>query len=394
LDPSYALGPLLKALFISRASVARELGVSVQTIHNWCSGRVEVPPRQVGRLVTILRDRGAPSASVAEFVQRELEAYGIDPSLLVESARVREGLNASTVMIITWNLAHAGAFEAIARLCRQTLEHAGVECLHVDCGGEHRLKRSYIRQALSMSCLGVVLVGVPGDVPDPDDELLSAIAPAIEAGVPVVLAMPWANSLPLPRGAAAIGWDIDAAAGMAIDFLVESGHEEIGIFRGPNDPAHVRRYQGMDAALQRRGITPRPDLVAWASDEPDDLSDLTRVLHEATAIVAPPSVLWATARAFYNTALQWPEDVSVVTMGNSLFTPKMGRRPFTYVTLPIGKVSRGAAHLLISLTEAASTSYGQEYVIYGASSMSIAHPEDGSTGPPMRELRGAVYTGR
>jgi len=355
LDPSHALGPLLKALFISRASVARELGVSVQTIHNWCSGRVEVPPQQVGRLVTVLRDRGAPSASVAEFVQRELESYGIDPSLLVESARVREGLNASTVMIITWNLAQAGAFEAIARLCRQTLEHAGVECLHVDCGGEHRLKRSYIRQALSMSCLGVVLVGVPGDVPDPDDELLSAIAPAIEAGVPVVLAMPWANSLPLPRGAAAIGWDIDAAAGMAIDFLVDSGHEEIGIFRGPNDPAHVRRYQGMDAALQRRGITPRPDLVAWASDEPDDLSDLT--------------------------------------MGNSLFTPKMGRRPFTYATLPIGKVSRGAAHLLMSLTQEASTSYGQEYVIYGASSMSIAHAEDGSIGPPMRELRGAVYTG-
>ena len=95
-----------------------------------------------------------------------------------------------------------------------------------------------------MSCLGVVLVGVPGDVPDPDDELLTAIAPATEARVPVVLAMPWADSLPLPRGAAAIGWDIDAAAAMAIDFLVDSGHEEIGIFRGPNDAIHARRVDG------------------------------------------------------------------------------------------------------------------------------------------------------
>jgi DNA-binding LacI/PurR family transcriptional regulator len=392
LASSHTLGSLLKELFISRASVARELGVSVQTIHNWCSRRVEIPPQQVGRIVTILQNRDAPARSMAEFVQSELEAYGINPSLLIENALVRGGVSAGIVMVITWNLAQAGAFEAIARLCRQTLEHAGMECLHVDCGGEHRLKRSYIRQALSMSCLGIVLVGVPGDVPDPDDELLSAIAPAIETGVPVVLAMPWANSLPLPRGAAAIGWDIDAAAGMVIDFLVDSGHEEIGIFRGPNDPAHVRRYQGMDAALQRRGITPRPDLVAWASDEPDDVSDLARVLHEATAIVAPPSVLWATARAFYNTALQWPEDVSVVTMGHSLFTPKMGMRPFTYATLPIGKVSRGAAHLLMTLAQANGSSYGQEYVIYGASSMSITHAEDGSVGPPARERQQVMFT--
>ena len=389
--PTHTLGPLLKELFISRSSVARELGVSVQTIHNWCSRRVEVPPQQVSRLVTILQDRGAPSRSVAEFVQSELAAYGIDPSLLVENARVRGGLNADTVMIITWNLAQAGVFEAIARLCRQTLEHAGVECLHVDCGGEHRLKRSYIRRAVSMSCLGVVLVGVPGDVPDPDDELLTAIAPATEARVPVVLAMPWADSLPLPRGAAAIGWDIDAAAAMAIDFLVDSGHNEIGIFRGPNDAIHARRYRGMDAALERRAITPKPDLVAWASDEPDDLSDMVRVLHEATAIVAPPSVLWATARAFYNTGLQWPEDVSVISMGHSLFTPKMGVRPFTYATLPIGKVSRGAAHLLMTLAQADGSSYGQEYVIYGASSMSITHAEDGSVGPPARERQQVMF---
>ena len=71
-----------------------------------------------------------------------------------------------------------------------------------------------------------------------------------------------------------------------------------------------------------------------------------------------------------------------MTVGHSHSIPRLGPRPFTYVNLPLGKVSRGAAHLLATLMQGDALSYGQEFVVYGVSAMFVANGEGGSVSAP------------
>jgi LacI family transcriptional regulator len=358
-----------------------------------------MPMPQLTRLALFMA-RGGSAVDVDALVNQELEAQGLDSSLLPAA---NSKASAGPVMIVAWNLERPGLFGQVAHLCQDTLRHMGYQCLLVDCGADHGVKRAYIKQAVALRCAGVVLAGVPGDVPNPNEELIAAIEPAVAHGIPTVLAMPWNESLPLPRGVAGVGWDDGAARSIAIDHLVGAGHRDIGVLIGETGPFHHHgRYQGIDDVMKSRGIAFKENLVAWPTSDAADVSDVIGILKQATAVFAPPSVLSILGRAFYEAGYHWPDDVSVITVGHERFMPRLGPRPFTYVGIPLGKASRGAAHLLATLMQDDASSFSQEFVVFGSSAMLIANGEGGSVAPvatttsqvSARQLMGSLISRR
>jgi len=383
--PSEAsLGTTLKGFFISRATLADDMDMSLQTVHNWCSGRVHIPILQLGLLADRLSALGVPDDVVAGLIANELETQGLDTKflpLLANPTALRPPAMSQVVMVIAWNMERATPFGYVAHLCRASLEQMGVECLLADCGGEHRLKRSYLKQAVAMRCAGVIMVGIPGEVPDRNGDILSTIDPAVAAGVPVVLAMPWTSSLDLPRGTAGIGWDTTATGVKAAEFLIEYGHTEIAYLSADGGVSNQTRFAGFTATMAEHGLAINEDLTVWPTDDPRTFHDIERVLKPATAVFAAPLSLSKLARACYAAGLTWPQDISIISMGHETLIREYGPRPFTYIGLPTGKVARGAAHLLKTMLAGDESYYGQEFAVFGPSSMPVVNAEVGSMAP-------------
>lgn len=378
------LGPLLKAHHISRSDLAHRANVSVQTVHNWCSGRVHVPSEKLGRLCDLLEELGVPRDDLAQMAVRELERLGVQQERLT----LRSKSTQPVVVLMTWDLLSPGLFGPLARVARTALEGMGYQCMALDCGGEHRQRRAYLQWAVRGDVGGLVLCGVPGDVPDPDDDLFASLRPVTAAGIPVVLLKPWTGtSVAVPEGIGSIGWDYVAAVEMAAGLLQQLGHEQVHAFLAVGGAGFGARYRGLDRAWSNLGLTFDEDSIIWAPED-ETAHELADALTSAGAVFAPPSQLPTIARACFASGIRWPDDFSVVSLGNRAFVPQLDRRPFTFVSIPVGRVGRGAAQLLSSMIRGERFQTGQEYVIYGASTMSVENAEGGSVGP---RYQGAAY---
>ena len=380
------LGSILKTHHISRADLAHRLNVSVQTIHNWCSGRVLVPSRKLGLLCDLLEELGVPADELAQMAVRELETQGVQQDRLALRSRRTQPV----VALITWNLMVPGLFGPITQIARTALEGMGCQCMVLDCGAEHRQRRAYLQWAVQANVDGLLLCGVPGEVPDPDEDLFASLKPATAAGIPVVLLKPWTrSSVGLPSGVGSIGWDSAAAVGMATDVLRGLGHEQIQAVLAGTGAGFGGRYRGLDRVWADLGLPFDEDSIIWVQDG-ETPEELAEALDSATAVFTPPSQLPTVARACFASGIRWPDDLSIVSLGNRTSMPQLDRRPFTFVTIPVGRVGRGAAQLLSSMIRGERFQTGQEYVIYGASTMSVENAEGGSVASPHR---GAAYSG-
>lgn len=378
------LGLILKTHHISRADLAHRLNVSVQTVHNWCSGRVRVPSTRLGRLCDLLEQLGVPPDTLAQLAVRELEALGVQQERLALRTRSTQPV----VALVTWDLMNAGLFGPLARVTRTALEGMGYQCMALDCGGEHRQRRAYLQWAIQSGVDGLLLCGVPGDVPDPDDDLFASLKPVTAAGIPVVLLKPWTgSSVAIPEGIGSIGWDSVAAIEMAANLLLELGHEQIHAVIAGTGAGFGGRYRGLDRVWADLGLPFDEDSIIWVQ-EGETAHELADALSGARAVFTPPSQLSTVARACFAGGISWPDDISIVSLGNRTFVPQLDRKPFTFVTIPIGRVGRGAAQLLSSMIRGERFQTGQEYVIYGASTMSIENAQGGSIASPPKD---AVY---
>ena len=373
------LGSILKEHHISRPSLAHRLNVSIQTVHNWCSGRVRIPSRKLGALCDLLEELGVPQGELAQMAVRELETLGVQQERLALRSRSAQPV----VGLLTWNMLSSGLFGPLARVARIALESMGYQCMALDCGGEHRQRRAYLQWAVRSGVDGLLLCGVPGDVPDPNEDLFASLAPVTAAGIPVVLLKPWAGaSVAVPEGIGSIGWDYVAAVEVGARLLLQLGHEQVHAALG-SGAGFGRRYQGLDRAWINLGMPFDDESVIWVQ-EGETTHEIADALAGATAVFTPPSQLSTIARACFAGGIRWPDDISIVSLGNRAFVPQLNRRPFTFVSIPIGRVGRGAAQLLTSMIQGERFQTGQEYVIYGASTMSVENEHEGSVGPPAR----------
>ena len=378
------LASMLKRSGQTRPTLAPYMDVSLQTIHNWCTGRVPVPVHHFGRLAENLTALGGSDAELAEIMRGYLQMHGMSGRLLSTLSAHSDVNEQATVLLISWDIKSGGLFSHFPGACRTAVQSLGMTCLVVDCGGDHLMKRTYVREAIKHRYAGVILAGIPGAPPSPVDELFDALQPLVDAGIPVAMIAPWSADVALPPGVTALGWDSNVSNSMGIGLLRKLGHERISVILSETGPMVSGRYQGLDRTFSEQGAHIDDALVVWMGDDPDDVGEIQGVLDSATAIFAPPSTLHLLASECYAKNLRWPDNVSIITIGHSESIPQLGSNPFTYVGIPVGRISRSAAHILSSLVEQEETSYYQQFAIYGKGAMRIMNAEGGSVAAPIQ----------
>jgi len=244
------------------------------------------------------------------------------------------------------------------------------------------MKRTYVNEAITHRYAGVILAGIPGAPPSSVDDLFDTIQPLANAGIPVVMISPWNADVALPQGVTALGWDANISNSMALGFLRESGHERIALVLSETSPVSSGRYQGLDRTFSDQGARIDDALVVWAGDDPHNPDAIQEALGVATAIFARPSTLHLLANGCYAKNLRWPDDISIITIGHPESIPQLSSNPFTYVGIPVGRISRSAAHILSSLVEDGDGAYYQQFAVYGKTAMRIMNADGGSVGAP------------
>jgi LacI family transcriptional regulator len=141
-------------------------------------------------------------------------------------------------------------------------------------------------------------------------------------------------------------------AQLAVDHLVQLGHQRIATITGRLDTTHgADRYHGYQHALTRAGIPLRPDLVAHA-----DLSGHSGYLAMKQLLLLPdrPSAVFAAddamaagaIRAIREVGLHVPHDVALVGFDDAPVAT-LTDPPLTTIRQPIAELGQAAASLII-----------------------------------------------
>ena len=385
------LQQLLKKHHVSRSELANALGVSHQTIANWASGRVQAPLAQLEPLARYFRAKGVHEEEVAELSLGFLLAHGLDLSVLAGVSRSVDDLSgvrarSRPVLVMTWDLGRTRFYGALARLTISMLEHLGYRCLLVDCCGQHGIKRYYTKMAVSTRCAGMLMLGVPGEPPDPIGELNSVLSPVVAGGVPVALVAGAHTREDLLPNTVAVSWDLRAGVDLMVGALADYGHRKIGAIL-PYAGLYLR-YDIFESALHRHGLEPDERSCAWPYEGDSILGNLEPVVRENTGVITTPTGLEFLVAECYKNDLLWPDDLSIITTaGSAEHVTQRGARPFTYVAMPFTHVGHVAAQMLSRLMQRRVLPREEVLVEFGKEALSIVNLQGGSVGPPQLEQR-------
>jgi DNA-binding LacI/PurR family transcriptional regulator len=381
----FSLGGVLRRLGIPRAALAGYLGVSVQTINNWCAGRIQMPVQRLAQVGAFLQQNGASATQVEAMVSESLAGFGLERLQLTPRAGnpdARPG-----VMTLCWDLTRAdfSPFPHVARQTRASLERSGFTSMLIDCEGSLALCRRYLNWAAESGCPAVVLVGMVPQSSDPKHELFSCIEAASKAGVFVVLVHSGVDCSSLPASTAAIGWDHRAADGLAIEALVRAGHQSIGFIVPSRASLVMGIHSGIPDALNAHGLELHDQFVVAGLHVPDAETErqIETMLGSVTALFVSP-VRRRLLPMLLSSGLRWPKHLSVITTGCGDTIPVLCERPLTYVEVPGERVSVGATRLIVDFFEDSHQMSASPVVTFGRSSMHIRHLDDGSVGEPRK----------
>ncbi|WP_020576545.1 LacI family DNA-binding transcriptional regulator [Actinopolymorpha alba] len=165
--------------------------------------------------------------------------------------------------------------------------------------------------------------------------------------VPVVLT----NSRPRD-GLPGVYLDDEAAVDLAVNHLVELGHERIGFVAGaPGSDVSERRATAYRHALSEAGIRPRPGWEISCGWDPAGgavaARELLRGFPSITAVLVTNALVAAgVVTGLGEAGRQVPDDISVVALHSLWFSGHL-TPPLTVVRLPLAKLGREAAQLLL-----------------------------------------------
>jgi len=168
--------------------------------------------------------------------------------------------------------------------------------------------------------------------------------------LPVVLV----NRATVHDGFDQINWDNISGIGRAVDHLIQLGHRDIALLRGPEKRrSSVERLAGYRLALERQGIAFREEYVQpgdfTASPEQwcQSTLNLLALTPRPTAIIASDDIVAAiVVSTIQRAGLRIPHDISVVGFDDqsicTLLNPAL-----TTVQLPIIEAGKRASEMLL-----------------------------------------------
>ncbi len=144
-------------------------------------------------------------------------------------------------------------------------------------------------------------------------------------------------------------------AGMAVDYLAQNGHREIGFLahRTTNEGIWGERYQGFMEGMRRHGLQPKPQHIAYCGESLSSatagMQEILRCDERPTAIYCANDTIAAGAmNAIKSAALRVPEDISVIGHDGSSFGEMLMPALTTVAIYPL-EIGRQAAALLLDI---------------------------------------------
>lgn len=179
------------------------------------------------------------------------------------------------------------------------------------------------------------------------------ISQIIESGIPVV----YLDRIPDREEVDSVSGEDLKAAEMAVEHLIESGHQRIAIATGPHTLRNEqRRLLGYQKALEKAGLLRDESLVWEGNFRPEDVAAIC-MPHLRDPKQRPDAILSTNGptglgvlRALRDCGLQTPKDVAFVTFDeltmDELFTPSI-----TTVVQPAYDIGFRAAQILLERIE-------------------------------------------
>lgn len=295
--------------------------------------RANVSPSTVSR---VLNGKKIVNHQTRELVLAAIAELDYQPNAFAQSlARGRS----MSVGVVTQKMG-SPFYDAISQGVLEGFEHSGYGPLFVDGQWQRDTAVAAVKNLMGRQVEGLILLG--DDLGETEMERLE------RRSLPVVVVGRQTPSTPC------VFIDNHAAAAGAVNHLIDRGHRRIAIVMGlESHQDSIRRRQGYEDALRRRGIPVDPKLMM-----PGDYSSqsgvlavqslLARGVHFSAIFCANDQVAIGVRLALHRQGLRVPEDVSIVgfdDQGESAFlTP-----PLTTVRQPAVEMGRAAAAGMIDL---------------------------------------------
>jgi len=298
--------------------VAREAGVSRQTVSRVLNGKAEI------------------SASTRESVMKVIERLGYRPSGVARGLATNRTL---AIGLVVPDIANP-FFPEIARGAEDTLRRQGYEMFLCNTIEDPELEKAVLSALEDKRVDGTIVCSSRL----PDEELY----PRLRRQQAVVLV----NRPAAPDLAGSVCVDDASGTAQAVHHLLSAGREVIGFLSGPpRSHSGKERLKGYQAALSMAGRELEPGLMVPCTPNPEGGYDAARYLlserHDINGLICYNDLVAVGAlRACAELDLRVPDDVSVVgcddIMIASLVSPAL-----TTLRVPKYEIGSEAARMLL-----------------------------------------------
>jgi DNA-binding LacI/PurR family transcriptional regulator len=295
--------------------VAARSGVSKSTVSN------------------VLREAGGVSDATRERVLAAVEALGYRPNAAARNLVQRR---TNLIGVVVWDLANAFDADLVKRL-EHHASARGYATIVCNTAGRPELEASRIEALLEQRVDGLALVDFTGD--------RAVLSRLLADRVPVVMASCWADY------ADSVAVDDQAGIGLAVEHLVELGHERIGYVDQPLMEATTKRGRAaaFERALLRHGLPPGGE---WELSDDEDLvaAALTGPDRPTALVAATDHIAVRLIERLEGAGLAVPADISLVGF-DGIAIGALARIALTTVVQPADELARQAVALLLNRIE-------------------------------------------
>jgi DNA-binding LacI/PurR family transcriptional regulator len=274
----------------------------------------------------VMRDAAGVSPATRVRVREAVETLGYRPNAAARNLVQRR---TNLIGVVVWDLANAFDAELVKRIERHASAHSYTTVV-CNTGGHPELEASRIEALLEQRVDGIALLDFTGD--------RAVLSRLLADRVPVVMVSCWADY------ADCVAVDDQAGIGLAVDHLVELGHERIGYVSHPFMDGSTRRAraEAFERALLQRGLPPSGEC-----DE-DAIVERLRGADRPTALVAATDhVAVRLIERLEAAGIAVPGDVSLVGF-DGIAIGALSRIALTTIAQPGDELARQAVALLLN----------------------------------------------
>ncbi len=311
--------------------VAREAGVSVNTVSRALNGKPDVSPETRARVLEVAK------------------RLGYRPNRLARGLRSNKTFTLGVIVTDIANPFFAELVKGVEEAARQN----GYSILLEDTGEDSEKEATAIQTMLAERVDGLLITPVQSDSNTLEDVLKSKI--------PTVLMGRYFSDLKLPY---VVTNDVRGAA-LATKHLIDLGHRNIAHVGGPLHISSAQdRLSGYRQALQAHGIPIRKEYVLMGAVTLEDGYEVGKELLKLkplpTAVFAYSDfVAIGLMQSLLDEGLRIPDDVSLVGYDNITFSAYT-RVPLTTVEIPKRDLGREAVQMLVQLLKGGSALKSRE----------------------------------